>query len=357
MHLWFRISVRCYEINQRRIYIIDCKMAARLALHRLKSMCPNGSDGNGIVLRYPVARGECSRGSRPIETQYGHLGILQTRKRITNYVHVDLCRSLLGISNIRQESDRSAERVHHFWAGAFPTQPQSFILQFRRYQDSQVVIFDKCRWVEQGGVFVVANIRGGAEYGEAWHMAGQLENKQNVFDDFIAAAEFLKAEGITSEHGLAIQGESNGGLLIGAVTNQRLDLFDAALPSVGVMDMLRFNQFTGGQFWISDYGNSAIEAQFRTLLAYSPYHNVRPGKDYPAILATTADADDRVIPGHSFKYIASIQAADVGPKPHLVRIETRAGHGAGKPQDKVIAEIADMWTFAAHWTGLTIKPQ
>ena len=220
-----------------------------------------------------------------------------------------------------------------------------------------MVIFDKRRWVEQGGVFVVANIRGGAEYGEAWHMAGQLENKQNVFDDFIAAAEFLKAEGITSEHGLAIQGESNGGLLIGAVTNQRLDLFDAALPSVGVMDMLRFNQFTGGQFWISDNGNPAIEAQFRTLLAYSPYHNVRPGKDYPAILATTADADDRVIPGHSFKYIASIQAADVGPKPHLVRIETRAGHGAGKPQDKVIAEIADMWTFAAHWTGLTIKPQ
>lgn len=209
-------------------------------------------------------------------------------------------------------------------------------------------------WVEQGGVLAGANIRGGGEYGFAWHDAGRRLNKQNVFDDFIAAAEHLVASGITPPHGLAIQGESSGGLLIGAVVNQRPELFAVALVGVGVLDMLRFNKFTSGQMWAEEYGDPAVEDQFRNLLAYSPYHNIKPGKDYPAILVTTADADDRVVPGHSFKYVAALQAADIGPMPHLARIETRAGHGAGKPTDKIIAETADMWAFAAHWTGLDV---
>lgn len=209
-------------------------------------------------------------------------------------------------------------------------------------------------WIEQGGVIAVANLRGGGEYGKAWHEAGRRDQKQNVFDDFIAAGEYLVAEGITPRDGLAIQGESNGGLLVGAVVNQRPDLFAAALPGVGVMDMLRFNQFTGGQLWVDEFGDPAREEDFRTLLAYSPYHNIEPGRDYPAILATTADTDDRVVPGHTFKYIAALQAADIGSKPHLVRIETRAGHGAGKPLDKAIEEITDMWAFAAYWTGLDV---
>ncbi|MDO7842378.1 prolyl oligopeptidase family serine peptidase [Sphingomonas immobilis] len=211
-------------------------------------------------------------------------------------------------------------------------------------------------WLEQGGVLAVANIRGGGEYGKAWHDGGRLANKQNVFDDFIAAGEYLKAQGITSKGGLAIQGGSNGGLLVGAVTNQRPDLFAAALPAVGVMDMLRFDRFTAGRYWVDDYGYSSKEADFRTLYAYSPYHNIRSGTVYPAILIATADTDDRVVPGHSFKYAAAVQAADIGPKPHLIRIETRAGHGSGKPIAKVIAETADEWAFAAKWTGLAIKP-
>ena len=214
---------------------------------------------------------------------------------------------------------------------------------------------ERLAWVEQGGVFAIAYIRGGGEYGKAWHDAGRRQNKQNVFDDFIAAGEYLKAQGITSQDGLAIQGASNGGLLIGAVVNQRPDLFAAALPQVGVMDMLRFDQFTAGKLWADEYGSVAKEADFRNLFSYSPYHNIRSGKAYPAILATTADTDDRVIPGHTFKYVAALQAADIGSKPHLVRIETRAGHGAGKPTDKTIAETADMWAIAAHWTGLKVK--
>ncbi len=211
-------------------------------------------------------------------------------------------------------------------------------------------------WVEQGGVFVLANIRGGGEYGKAWHDGGKLLNKQNVFDDFIAAGEYLKAQGITSKDGLAIQGGSNGGLLVGAVVNQRPDLFAAGLPAVGVMDMLRFDKFTAGRYWTNDYGVPAKEADFRNLYKYSPYHNIQAGKAYPAILATTADTDDRVVPGHTFKYTAALQAADVGPKPHLVRIETRAGHGSGKPTDKIIEETADLWAFAAKWTGLSVTP-
>jgi prolyl oligopeptidase len=210
-------------------------------------------------------------------------------------------------------------------------------------------------WVELGGVYALANIRGGGEYGKTWHDAGRLTHKQNVFDDFIAAGEFLIAEGITTKDRLAIRGGSNGGLLIGAVVNQRPDLFAAALPQVGVMDMLRFNRFTAGRYWVDDYGDPGKEADFRLLRAYSPYHNIRAGVDYPPILATTADTDDRVVPGHTFKYVAALQAADIGDKPHLVRIETRAGHGSGKPTDKTIAEYADMWAFIARWTGLTVR--
>ncbi|MES2068321.1 MAG: prolyl oligopeptidase family serine peptidase [Pseudomonadota bacterium] len=211
-------------------------------------------------------------------------------------------------------------------------------------------------WLEQGGVLAVANIRGGGEYGKAWHDGGRLANKQNVFDDFIAAGEYLKAQGVTGKDQLVIQGGSNGGLLVGAVTNQRPDLFAAALPAVGVMDMLRFDRFTAGRYWVDDYGYPSKEADFKTLYAYSPYHNIRAGKAYPAILAETADTDDRVVPGHTFKYTAMLQSLDLGPKPRLVRIETRAGHGSGKPTDKVIAETADAWAFAAKWTGLTVKP-
>ncbi|MGF1549738.1 MAG: prolyl oligopeptidase family protein [Sphingomonadaceae bacterium] len=207
-------------------------------------------------------------------------------------------------------------------------------------------------WVEAGGVFAVANLRGGGEYGKEWHDAGRLQNKQNVFDDFIAAAEYLIAEGITSPERLAIYGRSNGGLLVGAAINQRPDLFAAALPAVGVMDMLRFDQFTAGRYWVDDYGYPDREADFRTLHAYSPYHNIDGDKEYPAVLVTTADTDDRVVPGHSFKYIAALQAADAGDEPHLIRIETRAGHGSGKPTDKIIEEFADMWAFIAHHTGL-----
>lgn len=211
-------------------------------------------------------------------------------------------------------------------------------------------------WMEQGGVLAVANIRGGGEYGKTWHDGGRLANKQNVFDDFIAAGEYLKAQGITTKDGLAIQGGSNGGLLVGAVTNQRPDLFAAALPAVGVMDMLRFDRFTAGRYWVDDYGYPSKEADFRTLYSYSPYHNIKGGRAYPAILVATADTDDRVVPGHSFKYTAALQAADIGDKPHLARIETRAGHGSGKPTDKVIEEAADNWAFAAKWTGLQVKP-
>jgi len=209
-------------------------------------------------------------------------------------------------------------------------------------------------WVEQGGVLAIANIRGGGEYGRAWHQAGQFEKRQNAYDDFIAAGDYLKAEGITSKGGLVAQGESNGGLLVGVVTNQRPDLFAAALPGVGVMDMLRYHKFTGGALWIADFGSPDEEQHFENLLTYSPYHNIRPGLDYPAILATTADTDDRVVPGHSFKYVAALQSADLGDRPRLVRVETRAGHGAGMPLDKVIVLHADQWAFAAHWAGLKV---
>ena len=212
-------------------------------------------------------------------------------------------------------------------------------------------------WLEAGGAFAMANLRGGGEYGKAWHDAGRLTRKQNVFDDFIAAGEYLIAQGITPKSGLAVQGGSNGGLLIGAVVNQRPDLFAAGNAAVGVMDMLRFDRFTAGRYWVDDYGYPAKEADWRVLRAYSPYHNIRAGVAYPALLVTTADTDDRVVPGHSFKYTAALQAADPKGKPHLIRIETRAGHGSGKPTDKVVAEGADILGFLAQWTGLVVPPR
>ena len=213
---------------------------------------------------------------------------------------------------------------------------------------------ERLAWIEQGGVFAVASIRGGGEYGKAWHDAGRLLNKQTSFDDSIAAAEYLLAEDVAAKGGIAIQGESNGGMLVGAVVNQRPDLFTAALAGVGVLDLLRFDRFTGGQFWVGDFGDPADEASFRNLATLSPYHNVAAGRDYPALLVSTGDSDDRVVPGHSFKYVAAVQAAELGARPRLLRVETRAGHGAGKPRDKVIAETADLWAFAARWTGLEV---
>ena len=208
-------------------------------------------------------------------------------------------------------------------------------------------------WIEKGGTFVVANIRGGSEYGNPWHDAGRLSHKQNVFDDFIAAGEYLKANGIAAPHGLAAIGRSNGGLLIGAVTNERPDLFDAVSPGVGVMDMLRFDKFTAGRYWVDDYGHPDQEADFKTLLAYSPYHNIKGGKAYPPLIAVTADTDDRVVPGHSFKYIAKLQNTDgVGTAPHLIRIDTRSGHGSGKPITKIIDEYSDVYAFLGYFTGL-----
>jgi prolyl oligopeptidase len=200
-------------------------------------------------------------------------------------------------------------------------------------------------WMEMGGVYAVANLRGGGEYGKAWHDAGRLDNKQNVFDDFIAAAEYLIREKYTATPKLAIGGGSNGGLLVGAAMTQRPDLFGAALPAVGVMDMLRFHKFTIGWAWKSDYGSSETKAGFDVLYKYSPLHNLKPGTAYPATMVTTADHDDRVVPAHSFKFAAALQAAHKGPQPVLIRIETKAGHGAGKPTSKQIEEAADKWAF------------
>ncbi len=200
-------------------------------------------------------------------------------------------------------------------------------------------------WMETGGVYAVPNLRGGGEYGEEWHQAGTKLKKQNVFDDFIAAGEWLIANKYTSPAKLAIGGGSNGGLLVGACITQRPDLFGAALPSVGVLDMLRFHKFTIGWAWTSDYGSAENPEEFKALYAYSPLHNLKPGTAYPATLITTADHDDRVVPAHSFKFAAALQASQAGSAPVLIRVETKAGHGAGKPTTKIIEEIADKWAF------------
>ncbi len=210
-------------------------------------------------------------------------------------------------------------------------------------------------WMKLGGVYVQANLRGGGEYGKEWHQAGTKHRKQNVFDDFIAAAQWLIEHDYTNPDKLAIRGGSNGGLLVGACMNQRPELYAACLPAVGVMDMLRFQRFTAGRFWVDDYGSSDNPEDFPVLYAYSPYHNLKAGTDYPATLITTADTDDRVVPGHSFKYAARLQEYHAGSDPVLIRIETRAGHGAGKPTEKIIEEYTDQWAFLVK--HLDFKPQ
>jgi len=207
-------------------------------------------------------------------------------------------------------------------------------------------------WMEMGGVYAVPNLRGGGEYGEDWHQAGMKLRKQNVFDDFIAAAEWLIANKYTSARKLAISGGSNGGLLVGACETQRPDLFGACLPAVGVMDMLRFNKFTIGWAWTSDYGSPENPDEFAALRTYSPLHNIRPGINYPATMITTGDHDDRVVPAHSFKFAAALQAAQAGPAPTLIRIETKAGHGAGKPTAKIIEEASDKLAFLVKNLGM-----
>ena len=214
----------------------------------------------------------------------------------------------------------------------------------------------RLQWMEMGGVLAVANLRGGGEYGDAWHRAGTKTQKQNVFDDFIAAGEYLVKEKYTSPKKLAIQGGSNGGLLVGACMTQRPDLYGAALPAVGVMDMLRFQQFTAGRYWVDDYGSSDNSEDFEALIKFSPYHVLLKNgpKAYPPTMVTTADTDDRVVPGHSFKFAAALQANHKGPNPVLIRIETKAGHGAGKPTTKIIEEVADQWAFLVK--TLDFKP-
>jgi prolyl oligopeptidase len=206
-------------------------------------------------------------------------------------------------------------------------------------------------WLELGGVWVTVSMRGGAEYGEAWHKAGMLEKKQNVFDDFIAVAEHLVKEKITSPAKLGMMGGSNGGLLVGAVMNQRPDLFAVALPAVGVMDMLRYDRFTGGRLWVGEYGSASDPEQFTFLIKYSPVQNLKAGTCYPATLVTTADHDDRVVPSHSFKYAAALQAAQGCNNPVLIRVEVAGSHGY-RPTDKLIAERADQWAFAAEAMGV-----
>ncbi len=211
-------------------------------------------------------------------------------------------------------------------------------------------------WMEMGGVYAVPNIRGGGEYGEDWHRAGMKLHKQRVFDDFIAAAEWLVANHYTSPTKLAIMGGSNGGLLVGACETQRPDLFAACVPAVGVMDMLRFNKFTIGWAWMSEYGSPENPDEFKAIYAYSPLQNIRPGTKYPATLITTADHDDRVVPAHSFKFAATMQAAQAGTAPILIRIDTKAGHGAGKPTSKLIDEVTDRWAFLVKELRMKLPP-
>jgi len=210
---------------------------------------------------------------------------------------------------------------------------------------------DVLAWVEQGGVYATASMRGGAEYGEEWHRAGMFEKKQNVFDDFIAAAEYLIAQKYTSPSKLGIEGGSNGGLLVGAVMEQRPEVFAVALPAVGVMDMLRYDKFTGGAAWAAEYGSATDSTAFKYLIKYSPLHNVKPGTCYPATLLSTADHDDRVVPSHTFKFTSALQAAQGCDKPILVRVQTQGSHGY-LPTDKRIAELADQWAFAAGAMGM-----
>jgi prolyl oligopeptidase len=211
-------------------------------------------------------------------------------------------------------------------------------------------------FVEQGGIYADVVLRGGSEYGEEWHKAGMLDKKQNVFDDFIGAAEWLIENKYTNPSKLAITGGSNGGLLVGAAMTQRPELFKVAIPQVGVLDMLRYHKFTIGYAWAVEYGSSDIADQFNYLYKYSPLHNLKKGVRYPATLITTADHDDRVVPAHSFKFAAALQDAHAGPTPALIRIETQAGHGGGMPTSKRIDLLTDIWSFAMYNLGMNYKP-
>ena len=212
-------------------------------------------------------------------------------------------------------------------------------------------------WLEQGGIYAVPNIRGGGEYGKTWHVAGTQQNKQNVFDDFAAAARYLIDRGYTSSDKLAISGGSNGGLLVGALVTQYKDLFKVALPAVGVLDMLRYHKFTAGAGWAFDYGTSdQSEEMFKYLLGYSPVHNVNE-RDYPAVLVTTGDHDDRVVPAHSYKFAAHLQASNTGVNPTLIRIERSAGHGAGTPVSKIISQYSDRYAFTLFNMGYMELPK
>ncbi|HEX4876423.1 MAG TPA: prolyl oligopeptidase family serine peptidase [Chitinophagaceae bacterium] len=210
-------------------------------------------------------------------------------------------------------------------------------------------------FIEQGGIYVSVTLRGGSEYGEKWHRAGMLEKKQNVFDDFIGAAEYLIKENYTNSQKIAIRGGSNGGLLVGAAMTQRPELFKVALPAVGVMDMLRFHKFTVGWGWAVEYGNADSAKQFPYLYKYSPYHNLKPGVSYPATMVTTADHDDRVVPAHSFKFTARLQEYHLGANPVLIRVDVNAGHGAGKPTSKLIDEATDIWSFVMYNLGMPFR--
>jgi len=222
----------------------------------------------------------------------------------------------------------------------------AYLYAYGGFNSSQTPSFNISNFIllENGGVYAVANLRGGGEYGEDWHRAGMLLKKQNVFDDFIAAAEYLIAEKYTSPQKLAIAGASNGGLLVGACMTQRPELFKVAFPAVGVMDMLRFHKFTVGWGWVVEYGSSDTEENFRNLYAYSPLHNLREGVSYPATMVTTADHDDRVVPAHSFKFIATLQERHRGENPVVIRIDTKSGHGASSTM-KAIDQLTDTWSF------------
>ena len=228
-----------------------------------------------------------------------------------------------------------------------------FLYGYGGFNNAQTPAFSVSNlvWMEMGGVFALANIRGGGEYGKPWHLAGTKRNKQNVFDDFISAAEWLSANGFTRPRRIAIGGRSNGGLLTGACLTQRPDLFGACLVGVGVLDMLRYHKFTIGWAWVSDYGSPDNEEEFEELLAYSPYHNIDVGTHYPPTLITTGDHDDRVFPAHSFKFAARLQEAQAGENPVLIRIDTKAGHGMGKPTAKLIDEAADTLAFLTASVG------
>jgi prolyl oligopeptidase len=234
------------------------------------------------------------------------------------------------------------------------SQNPTLLYGYGGFNISQTPVFavGRLAWLELGGVYAVAILRGGGEYGEEWHKGGMIHAKQTVFDDFVACAESLIAEKITSTPKLAIEGRSNGGLLVGACMTQRPDLYGACLPIVGVMDMLRFQKFTIGWAWVSDYGSSDNPEEFKTLYSYSPYHNLKPGTKYPPTLITTGDHDDRVVPGHSFKFAARLQACQAGESPTLIRIQTKAGHGPGKPTTIIIEELADIYAFLVKNLGM-----